>query len=437
MNEKERFSEVEKKLQEMASPGIRPGLARLARLLSEAGMPQDKFPSVHVAGTNGKGSTAASLYAILRKSTYKTALYTSPHLVDFSERLLIDDKRVSAERWLAAVGLLERIIKKTSFFTDNLPTYFELITAAAILILAEESPDIAVFEAGMGGRLDASNILGDVRLSLIVPIGLDHTEYLGDTLEKVAAEKFAIMRRDTPALFAGDPRLDAQFIIAAKLRGATPHIFSSAYSVADADYSLSGTDFTLRDKEGGGEERYHTPLVGTFQSENAALAAAAARLLSPAFPKITAKTIKEGLAGTLWPGRMEVIAQAPPVIVDGGHNPHAMRRIAETLKTLMGGSHVNIVIAMMHDKEIAGALSFLRGLDVTLYCTEVPGNERSLGAREMERAASEAALRSGGSFHEPLAAIAEASKEGAPVLCCGSLFLVGYIKERKDELRRI
>ena len=103
----------------------------------------------------------------------------------------------------------------------------------------------------------------------------------------------------------------------------------------------------------------------------------------------------------------------------------------------MGGSHVNIVIAMMHDKEIAGALSFLRGLDVTLYCTEVPGNERSLGAREMERAASEAALRSGGSFHEPLAAIAEASKEGAPVLCCGSLFLVGYIKERKDELRRI
>ena len=136
MNEKEKFSELENRLQEMASPGIRPGLARLARLLWEAGMPQDDFPAVHVAGTNGKGSTAASLYSILRKSGYKTALYTSPHLVDFSERLVIDDKRAASGKWFAAAARLDDIIKKTPFFDGNLPTYFELVTAAAIMILA-------------------------------------------------------------------------------------------------------------------------------------------------------------------------------------------------------------------------------------------------------------------------------------------------------------
>lgn len=433
MNEKEAFSEVERKLQEMASPGIRPGLARLSRLLWEAGMPQDKFPAVHIAGTNGKGSTAAGLYSILRKSAYKTALYTSPHLVDFSERLVIDDQRVSAGKWLAAISRLDGIINKVSFFDGNLPTYFELITAAAIMILAEERPEIAVFEAGMGGRLDASNILGDVRLSLIVPIGLDHTEYLGETLEKVAAEKFAIMRPGVPALFAGDKALDARFIADAQRHGAFPHIFSAAYRVKDAAYSFSGTDFTLTDKDGGAE-RYHTPLVGTFQADNAALAAAAARLLRDGFRKITPETIREGLAATAWPGRMEVISEDPPLIVDGGHNPHAMRRVAETLRCLMDNSRVHIVIAMMKDKEIANALALLRGLDVALYCTEVPGNERSLGAAEMARMAAAESLPVAGSFSDPLEAVTEASRAGVPVLCCGSLFLVGYLKERKDAL---
>ncbi len=431
MNEKEKFSELENRLQEMASPGIRPGLARLARLLWEAGMPQDDFPAVHVAGTNGKGSTAASLYSILRKSGYKTALYTSPHLVDFSERLVIDDKRAAAGKWFAAAARLDDIIKKTPFFDGNLPTYFELVTAAAIMILAEESPDIAVFEAGMGGRLDASNILGDVRLSLIVPIGLDHTEYLGETLERVAVEKFAIMRRETPALFAGEAALDAQFIVAAKLHGAFPHIFSSQYRIKEAEFSLSGTVFTLEDEDGR-EETYRTPLIGTFQADNAALAAAAARLLGQSFTKITAGSVREGLAGTVWPGRMEVISERPMVIVDGGHNPHAMRRVAETLRTVMGKRRINIVIAMMKDKEIGSALSFLQGLDVTLYCTEVPGCGRSLGAEEMAEKAADASLRTAGSFKDPLKAIAAASGESAPVLCCGSLFLVGYIKERRD-----
>ena len=250
MNEKNNFELVESKLAQLASPGIRPGLARLARLLREAGSPQGKFPIVHIVGTNGKGSTAAGIYSVLRASGYKAALYTSPHLVDFSERLVIDGERAAAREWLDAASELEDIVRGTDYFKDNHPTYFEFITAAAIMILARRQPDAAVFEAGMGGRLDASNILTDVALSVVVPIGMDHTDFLGDTLEKIAAEKFAVMRKGTPALFFGDERLDGQFLDAAARCGAEPHIFRGEYKITERAYSLDGTRFTLSDAAG-------------------------------------------------------------------------------------------------------------------------------------------------------------------------------------------
>ena len=434
MSEKKEFAEIEKKLQAMASPGIRPGLARLAKLLLEVGTPQDKFPAVHIAGTNGKGSTAASLYSILRASGYKTALYTSPHLVDFSERLEIDGERISSTKWRGAIAEIESIIGRTPFFSENLPTYFELTTAAAMLITAKEEPDVAIFEAGMGGRLDATNILGDVRLSVIVPIGLDHMEYLGGTLAKVAAEKFAIMRRGAPALFAGSKELNAQFAAAAKSSGAVPYIFSSLRRITDASYSLRGCDFTLADAAGA-KDSYHTPLVGTFQPENASLAVTAAELLAKDFPKITKQTIKAGAASAVWQGRMEVVSPRRPFIIDGGHNPHAMRRVAQTLKTLLPGRRVNIVVAMMKDKEVGRALAYLRGADAALFCTQVPGSARSLDAYEMKRAAEAEGLETAGGYDDPVEAINAALALPSPLLCCGSLFLVGYIKEHIDELR--
>lgn len=432
-NEREKFRTLESKLIAASSPGIRPGLDRLKRILAEVGTPQDKFPAVHIAGTNGKGSTAAGIDSILRSSGYRTALFTSPHLVDFAERLVIGGKMATADSWLEAADKLIAAIKADQTLAEDPPTYFELSTAAAMLILAEEYPDIAVFETGMGGRLDASNILGDVKLSVITPIGLDHMEYLGDTIEKIAAEKFAIMRADTPALFFGDERLNEQFTADAKERGALPHIFTSEYKVTDTEYSMNGTDFTLEGSDGF-KESFHTSLVGTFQSDNAALAIAAARILQKDFTKITDTTIKKGIAATYWPGRMEIISRRPLIIVDGGHNPHAMTRVAETLRTLLGESPVSIVIAMMKDKAVAETLSLLRGLNVTLYCTQVPESKRSMTAENMYRTAQSIPLPTAGSWKEPISAVAAAARVGSPVFCCGSLYLVGYIKEHLNEL---
>lgn len=432
MNEKNNFELVESKLAQLASPGIRPGLARLARLLREAGSPQGKFPIVHIVGTNGKGSTAAGIYSVLRASGYKAALYTSPHLVDFSERLVIDGERAAAQDWLDAAAELDEIVRRTDYFTDNHPTYFEFITAAAIMILARRKPDVAVFEAGMGGRLDASNILTDVALSVVVPIGMDHTDFLGDTLEKIASEKFAVMRRGTPALFFGDERLDGQFLEAAARCGAEPHIFRGEYRITGRAYSLDGTRFTLSDAAGSRE--YFTPLVGSFQADNAAMAVAASRLLSKRFPRVCEETIKRGIAETQWQGRMEIVRRSPLVIVDGGHNPHAMKRLSETLAGIFPNRGLSIVLAMMRDKDISGALSLLAPLGAEIYCTEVPWLERSLSADGMKETAERAGLSVAGTYGDPLDAIRAASSKGLPVVCCGSLFLVGYVKAHLNEL---
>lgn len=432
MSKKGDFNLVENRLSSMASPGIKPGLARLAKLLHEAGRPQERFPAVHVVGTNGKGSTAAGISSILKESGYKTALYTSPHLVSFAERLQVDRLEVSANEWLRAADDIERIIKTNTFFDNNLPTYFEIVTAAAIMITAHCGVDVAVFEAGMGGRLDATNILKDIILSVIVPIGMDHTEFLGTTLQEIAAEKFAVLRCGVPALFCGDAKLNEQFVKTACQHRAKSHVFSDEYFISNRLCTFDGSRFTLCC--GKYSYEYHTPLVGTFQAENAAMAVSAAKLLMERFPMISEKSIERGISETLWPGRMEKVSDAPPVILDGGHNPHAMQRLAETLLKLFGYGRVNIVLAMMRDKDIAGAIGFLKLLNAFVYCTCVPDNERSLKAEDMDALVCAAGLRSAGVYGEPLDAVRAAIAEGSPTICCGSLFLVGYLKENYDRI---
>lgn len=415
----------------MASPGIRPGLARLARLLRLLGSPERSFRAVHVAGTNGKGSTAAGIESVLRCSGYKTALYTSPHLVSFSERLLFSGTPAPLDDWKEACSRLSTVIEKDKELRNDRPTYFELATAAAIILTAKASPEVAVFETGMGGRLDATNILPDILLSVIVPIGMDHMEYLGNSLAKIASEKFAIMRNGRPAIFFGNPELNAEFLERAETVGAHPHIFTNECSITESSCSLSGTSFTL--ECGGKAASYCTPLIGTFQKDNAALAVAASRLLASELPHITPESIQKGISSTVWGGRMEVVSSDPLIIIDGGHNSHAAVRLAESIKTLLADQELNIVIAMMKDKDVLQTLALFRGLKAKFYCTEVPGNERSMKAQEMLKEAKEAGLVTEGSFCEPLEALHAATANKKPTLCCGSLFLAGCLKERKNE----
>ena len=186
--------------------------------------------------------------------------------------------------------------------------------------------------------------------------------------------------------------------------------------------------------DAAGSREYFTPLVGSFQADNAAMAVAASRLLSKRFQRVCEDTIKRGIAETQWQGRMEIVRRSPLVIVDGGHNPHAMKRLSETLAGIFHEGGLSIVLAMMRDKDISGALSLLAPLGAEIYCTEVPWLERSLSADGMKETAERAGLSVAGTYGDPLDAIRAASSKGLPVVCCGSLFLVGYVKAHLNEL---
>lgn len=420
------FDSVELKLTAMASPGIHPGLARLSRLLSLSGNPERSFNAVHIVGTNGKGSTAATLASILISSRYKTALYTSPHLASFGERLKINGVDVPAEKWDHYADKVNRIISSSQPLTDDRPTYFEIITAIAFMIISEENVDIAVVEAGLGGRLDATNIMKNVALTLIAPIGVDHTEYLGDTLLKISDEKFAVMRRGVPAIYAGgDEETEAEFLISAAKSGAKGTLLKNIAEFSTTSIDLTGTSFCIN--YGGAEEGFHTPLIGFHQTENSVLAAMGAVALENIFNNINPATIKNGILSTSWPGRFDVVDRDIPIILDGAHNPHAVACLVKTLSHIFNGRKINILLAMMRDKDIKTSLCLFSELNADFYCTEVPEMQRCMRVEELAQMVMGSGLSYKSSFKRPTDALGSLADMKDPVICCGSLYLVGYI----------
>lgn len=438
------FTELEKEFTALSSPGIIPGLDRIFMLLSQLGNPQDVFLSVHVVGTNGKGSTCAALASILGTSRLKVAVYTSPHLVSFGERLIIFGEQVSPERWKMAVGKVKTALTECEELKSNPPTYFELITAAAFIIIAGEGVDIAIIEAGLGGRLDATNTLGNVALTLVTPIGMDHMNYLGDDLLSIAREKFAVLRGDAPAIFSwSDPELEEEFCVTARKKGTAAFLLRDICAVYRVKTSLAGTDFYFDNYSG---QELHTPLIGFYQAENAALAVCAAHILSgnfapqcvkKRFSGITDTTIKIGIGNTFWPGRLEVVAESPPTILDGAHNPHAVNRLIETLAVITEPGTINIVLAIMKDKDASAILKLLKRLEPHVYCTQVPDVERSMPASELYSLARENGLINVGEYACPLEALKASRLSGRTIVCCGSLYLVGYLKGHLDEISRV
>lgn len=406
------------------------------------GNPQDAFTSVHVVGTNGKGSTCAALTSILTEAGCRVAQYSSPHLVSFAERLQICGQPVEVEKWNFAVERIKTALKIYDERSAARPTYFELITAAAFIIIAEDNIDVAVVEAGLGGRLDATNTLGNVALTLITPIAMDHMDYLGDDLISIAREKFAVLRAGTAAIFAGGtPEVEAEFRETAMKRGAHAFLLRDICVTTDVATSLAGTDFTL--KSGNGELKLHTPLSGYFQADNASLAICGAYELrqrrrtsgrEACFTEISDAAITGGISKTVWPGRLETIAVDPLTILDGAHNPHAAGRLVETLLALAGRGSLNIVLALMKDKDVREVLRLLKDLEPALYCTQVPELERSMTAAELSVLAQSAGLTPVGAYALPLDAVKASRATGRTTICCGSLYLVGHLKGMTNEL---
>jgi dihydrofolate synthase/folylpolyglutamate synthase len=359
--------------------GMRLGLEGIERLLEHAGRPDRAFPSVLIAGTNGKGSTAAHIASILRAAGRRVGLYTSPHLVRFNERIRVEGVEIEAP---ALEALLERWWPR---FEAERPSFFEAATALAFDHFAESAIDVAVVEVGLGGRLDATNIL-EPRVSVITTIASDHTEILGRTLRRIATEKAGIVKPGgTVVLGVRSPEAREVILERARILDAKVLRLGRDARYRARSMSPSGSELWLRTRSFTGTAR--TPLLGLHQVRNAALAALAAEpLLEGMTSDERARAIRIGLAGTRWPARAQLIPSEPPVLLDVAHNVEGARALADTVEALVPGRKVAIVTAFSRDKAHAAILRALARVASRFTLTEFAG-ERATPAAMVASAA--------------------------------------------------
>lgn len=421
------FEEVERLLFLNSANQIKPGLERIRNLLNNLNNPQNSFPSIHIVGTNGKGSTAAFLESIFRESGYKTGFYSSPHLESPAERLLINSHELDSQNWLNAVKIAVNAIHDD---TQNKTSYFELLTAAAFLLASENNIEIGIIEAGLGGRLDATNLLNQVICSVITSISMDHMEYLGNTIESIASEKFAVIRKDKPAIYSGNNqsliKLFRNFCDDKKTSG---YVLGEDAQIKNINISITGNTFDFY-SENLSLKNVHTSLIGSYQVNNAALALLAISRVKNLFPKISNQTILSGINNTAWKGRLEIISENPFTILDGGHNPDGVRNLIDSIKLLFHNKKIGIVYAVMKDKDYMSCLKILNEIKPSFYATCVPNMQRSLTPQELLNTAQNFSWQNNIScFENPLDAVKTSQKQNDLTIICGSLYLIGMIRK--------
>ncbi len=349
MTPKDTYNRCLKTMYGLRRFGIILGLETIQQLLDGLGNPHLKYACVHVAGTNGKGSVAAALASILIKSGYKVGLYTSPHLVRFNERILINNRQISNNDVVKSYHAIKRV-----HHGDRSPTFFEFATAMALYAFGRQQVDWAVIETGMGGRYDATNVVQPA-VSIITNVSLEHRDYLGNTLAQIAREKAGIIKQATPVV-TGVKQKQVRSVVQQVARKKKAPLF------------MLGKDFKVRQNQSGqfsyaGIENswrhLQTPLLGRYQVQNAALALAAGELLIRDGASISKASIEQGLAHTRWPGRLEIVCEHPLVILDGAHNLIAARKLAKYLTENLAGRRLTLVIGILDDKPYASMLNSL------------------------------------------------------------------------------
>jgi dihydrofolate synthase/folylpolyglutamate synthase len=399
--------------------GIILGLGTIRSILNALGDPQNNFYSIHVAGTNGKGSVAAALSSILQQSGYRVGLYTSPHLVRFNERICINNRQISND---AVVKSYQAVQK--AHLGNRTPTFFELTTAMAFYEFGRQAVDWAVIETGMGGRLDATNVIDPV-ISIITNVSMEHRDYLGNTLTQITREKAGIIKPATPV------------VTAIKQREAKSVIQRIAAKKSAPLYML-GKNFKVRRQPAGGFSYYgientwhamYTALRGHYQVENAALAIAACELLNKDHTSISQQSIRDGLIKTSWPGRLEIVSEHPMIILDGAHNLMAARELAKFLGDNLAQRPITLVVGILDDKPYQSMLKSLLPVCSRVIVTRAK-TDRALDPRRLFETAKKTL-----SDVRIVSDVAQAFKQAVAdadfndVICiAGSLYVVGEAK---------
>ena len=401
------------------------GTERTRAMLDHLGKPDARLHGALIAGTNGKGSTGACLASILRAAGHDVGFMPKPHLISYTERIEVNGTPISEADFVAT---LESLGPTLDWVTDKMgaPTEFEMLTVMAITYLAPRA-ELLVCEVGLGGRLDATNVL-DLGVAVITNVALDHQKYLGNTIREIATEKAAIVKRGNRVITGSEG--EALEIVEARAAAESAALWRLGQEVEVESRSLGWDGFELSVNGPGFEYRdLALPLLGDYQPANAGIAVAAALLIADP----TEGQVRSGLAATRWPGRLQVIAEKPRVILDGGHNPAALMRAGAALRELIGSDRLIAVFGMLSERDPNQLLAALR----TLRPDGVVFTEPASAHGHVIQADRLAGIYGEGAYAEPEAKLAlnqaeEMAGPGGNVLVCGSLYLVGEILGLRD-----
>ena len=412
---------MERFLEEVRQKGDRLGLVSVQNLFDALGNPQERLPVIQVVGTNGKGSTCGYLSAVLREAGYRVGVFTSPAVFSYEERFTVDGGLLSEAERNSLLGEIEAAYRRLEVEGKALPTLFEVETALAVLYFLQNDCDIAIFEAGMGGDLDATNVFSRPLFTVFTAIGLDHTQFLGETVEEIAAHKAGILRPGGHAVSAWQDAPVKQVLeqYAASVNG--------TLMMADQQELLAHSYDPLVFSYGKWDT-IELGMRGDYQLQNAAAVLLAVELLEKRDYVIGEDAVRRGLRAAFVPGRMERLAVAHPVYLDGAHNIPAARALTDTVRRMLAGQSVTLVIGMLADKAYEEVLSILLPVVSAVVCV-TPPSERALDAEELARTARRIGAKEITVASSPQEAVRQAYRAaGDAVLVTGTLTILADMK---------
>ena len=393
----------------------KPGLERIAALCEALGNPQNDLRFVHVAGTNGKGSFCSMTASILQAAGYRTGLFTSPYIKVFNERMMVDGEMISDEE----LAELTAFVRPIADGMADKPTEFELITALAFLYFKRHGCDVVVLETGMGGRLDATNLITSPLLTVITGIALDHTAFLGDTVEQIAAEKAGIIKAGCPVLYGGEDAVAQAVIARTAAEKAVPYRQVDRRSLQVLSADLEGTRFAYE-----GYTDLTLSLLGLYQPYNAATVLTAVEMLNEQGLTISETAVRQGLATVYWPGRFEVLSREPLVIFDGAHNAEGIAAAVASIRHYFARRKVYVLTGVLQDKDYHAIAADLAQVACRAFVL-TPDNPRALAGDTYAALLEELGVSA--QAYDSIAAAYTAARcaaqeDGVPLLCLGSLY---------------
>ena len=399
-----------------------PGTGRMAELLHAMNDPQESLSCIHVAGTNGKGSTCAMLDSILRAAGYRVGLFTSPYIRVFSERIRVDGENISDGDLAALTEEVKGIVESL----DMKVTEFELITAIAFAYFQRKGVDYVVLEVGLGGRFDPTNVIQSPLLSIITGIDFDHTALLGNTIQEIAAEKAGIIKNGRPCLYGGEDNAAYRTIRAFADKRHAPFYTVDRSSLHIVSADLGGTVFDFDQYR-----ELHLSLLGSYQQYNATLVLTAVTVLESLGLSISKEAVYRGLSDTRWMARFELLSQDPTVIYDGGHNPQGVLAAVKSIREYFPEQRVNILSGVMTDKDFDAMIEELKGVSRRVF-TVTPNTPRALSAKEYaaQFASHQIESLAFDCIEDGVrAAVRDSRENGVPLVCLGSLYLYADVAD--------